>query len=300
MHPLPAYLVPLFLSLPAVDGWLGVYLDTDRDEAVIGEVIPGSPADKAGLQAGDVLLAVGDTVTSTRDDFVAAIRGNKAGDRVRIKLRRGEMESIVVVRLGERSDANVPPPTTKPVPAPKADKKPATPSQPAIEVAPLAPRAGAATGAKPYLGLSVRATDDGVQIERTLAQGPAEGAGLAEGDRITSLQGKPVTSLADVDRILGTLAPGQQVEIGVRGPRGVRSVTVTLGARDESGTVVETPAKARPPAAVPAAPREDAPPRAGDGQLEREVEALRRELRELRQQLEDLRRKVGRDENGRE
>ena len=39
MHVVPASLVSLVLLAPAVDGWLGIYLDNDRSEAVVVEVI---------------------------------------------------------------------------------------------------------------------------------------------------------------------------------------------------------------------------------------------------------------------
>src|SRR5678809_1590381 len=89
MLPMPAPFLSLLLLAPAADGWLGIYLDDQPDEAVVSEVVPDSPAAKAGLQIGDVLLAVGDKATPSRDEFVAAIRAAKAGDRVSIKLKRG-------------------------------------------------------------------------------------------------------------------------------------------------------------------------------------------------------------------
>ncbi|MFY9341506.1 MAG: PDZ domain-containing protein, partial [Planctomycetota bacterium] len=110
-------LASLLLLAPAADGWLGVYLDGERAEAVITEVVPGSPAQKAGLQAGDELLAVDDQATATREAFTAAIRARKAGDRISIKLRRNDKEQIVAVKLGERPEtapAVEPPPVAKP------------------------------------------------------------------------------------------------------------------------------------------------------------------------------------------
>jgi S1-C subfamily serine protease len=309
MKAISALLLPLLFQAPAADGWLGVYLDPDREEAVVSEPIPGSPAEKAGLKMGDVLLAVDEKKTPTREDFVAAIRTHNAGDRVRITFRRGEKDDTVVVKLAERTEEGVPAPTAKTPDTQKpgakdADKKPPAPSRPAVEVAPMEPRGAGAS--KPFLGLSVRTTDDGVVIDKIVPRGPAEGSALAPGDRLTTLDNRPIGSLADIDKILGKLQPGRKVAIGVEGPDGVRSVMLTLGERHEAADtapvlVPRATARARnvePKAAPKPEPRPEPKPAtrsAGERDLDAEIDALRREVQELRKQLEELQRKKGRE-----
>lgn len=291
MNPLPALFVPFLFLTSWLDGWLGVYLDADRKEAVVTEVIPGSPAAKAGLEAGDVLLAVDATATPTREEFVSAIRAHGAGDRVKLKIRRDGQESVVAVRLAEREDEEAraggePPP-------PPIDKKPAAPPRPAIEVAPIEPvRPGKAAG-KPYLGLSVRAEERAVVIERTVEGGPARKSGIEAGDRITKIDDTPVASLADIDRALAGKAPGQKIVLEVRNESGVRSVAFVLGERpDGDAAAPSQPLRTREaPRAVP--PEAKPAPRAGAVDLEREVDALRRELQELRRELQELRERAG-------
>ncbi len=301
MNILPASLLPLLLLAPVADGWLGVYLDPDRDEAVVAEAMPGSPAAKAGLQAGDVMLAVGDTLTPTRDAFVAAIRATKAGDSVRLKIRRGKDESVVVVKLGERPADGVAAPAK-----PQPGTRPAAPSKPAVEVAPIEPVSPA--GKKAYLGLALRATDKGLAIDRIVPAGPSDGSGFVVGDVVTSVAERPVASLAELDKVLSSLVPGRQVAVGVVGEQGTRSVMLTLGGRDDGAPRAAaralTPDGARPvpmskddvPPPMPAKPAKPAKvkPAAGEMDLEAEIEALRAELRELRHQLEQLK-KQGRE-----
>ncbi len=60
--------------------------------------------------------------------------------------------------------------------------------------------------------------------------GSAERAGVREGDLITILAGTKVTSLADLQKVLAGLAPGQDVSLVVKSPDGaVRSLTAVLG-----------------------------------------------------------------------
>ena len=193
MQALTASLLSLLFMASAGPGWLGVYLALDSKQAVVTEVIPGTPAQKAGLQGGDVLLAVGATKTPTREDFVRAIQGHEPGERVKIKLRRDKRDRVVVVRLGERPEE--PGAGTE---VAEEVRKPAKPSKPSKPAKP-APKAGSAPavemgadvvrvaqgrsdqGSKPagkgYMGISVREADNGLAIDRVLKDGPSAESG---------------------------------------------------------------------------------------------------------------------------
>ena len=53
-------------------------------------ITENSPAAKAGLKEGDVLLSVGEHRTVSLEDFQAALTNFKPGDKVKIKVRRGD------------------------------------------------------------------------------------------------------------------------------------------------------------------------------------------------------------------
>jgi S1-C subfamily serine protease len=275
MLPMPAPFLSLILLAPANDGWLGIYLDPERDEAVVGEVIPDSPAERAGLRVGDVLLAVGDKATPTREQFAALVRAAKAGDRVTFSIRRGGRDLSVAVQLGQRPDAAV----GKPAP----EAKPARPQSPAPALESASPKA------RGYLGISVVPSEEGVRIERVVEGSPAAKAGLQSGDLVTRLGDVPVHELGDLEGVLAKAAPGARLTIGLRSDAGARSVTVIVGQRDSEV------AAARPPvASQPVPPAGDAQ-RAKERDLEAEIATLRAELAELRKQVEALREGKGRD-----
>lgn len=81
---------------------IGVTVGQKGDQVLILSVIPGSPAQAAGLHAGDIFITVGgESVTGqTIDQVVAKVRG-EAGSRVEITLDRpstGETVDVTIVR----------------------------------------------------------------------------------------------------------------------------------------------------------------------------------------------------------
>ncbi len=69
--------------------------------AVVGAV-SGDPARSAGIQVGDVIVAVDGTEISSADDLVATISNHKPGDRVTLTVVRGSQQLQVPVTLGTR------------------------------------------------------------------------------------------------------------------------------------------------------------------------------------------------------
>ena len=81
---------------------LGVNITlNDNEEVYIVSVIPGSPAEKAKFEAGDVFLEVDGTVVKgyTPDELSHLIRG-KAGTKCTVLVRRGEEEKKITFTRG--------------------------------------------------------------------------------------------------------------------------------------------------------------------------------------------------------
>ncbi len=55
----------------------------------LGGVRAGSPAERAGLQSGDLIVRFDGKVVKNLEDFVFILRGKRAGDRVEVVYRRG-------------------------------------------------------------------------------------------------------------------------------------------------------------------------------------------------------------------
>lgn len=82
--------------------YLGVTGNIDEEGATLKEVMPGSPAEKAGLKVGDKITELdGKSI----DDFGTLIRrigDRKVGDKIKLKLQRKDQTLELELTLGSR------------------------------------------------------------------------------------------------------------------------------------------------------------------------------------------------------
>ncbi|KAA0259225.1 DegQ family serine endoprotease [Deferribacter autotrophicus] len=100
-------------------GWLGVTVQPLDDKlaksfglkkpegALIADVIKGDPADKAGLKAGDIVIAIDDKPVKDSRDLVMEIGKRNPGEKVTLTVIRDGKVKKIEVELGERKDVDV-------------------------------------------------------------------------------------------------------------------------------------------------------------------------------------------------
>jgi hypothetical protein len=80
--------------------WLGVELSNPIGGGVIvTSVAPGGPADRAGIEPGDVVMQIGNRAVNSPNDIDSAIQGMNVGDRVQIVILRGATTYTTVAKL---------------------------------------------------------------------------------------------------------------------------------------------------------------------------------------------------------
>jgi serine protease Do len=162
----------LGVRIQDVDGDLAKALELgDTKGALIGQVEKGSPAAKAGLANGDVVLRAGDRPVDHARDLSIAVARQAPGEKLDLDIRRGKEQKKVQVTLGALDDEA----QAKAVPA---SGKPTT--------------AGA-------LGLAVEGNTDGRGLRVTGVAPDSPAAGLVRpGDVILEVNRKSVTTTDDV------------------------------------------------------------------------------------------------------
>src|SRR5215470_17416306 len=84
--------------------WLGLYTVEHNGQLVIGGISDGGPADRAGLQRGDILHALNGDVLDDQADFYRKLwASGPAGTSVILRLERDNDTFDVTVRTGDRA-----------------------------------------------------------------------------------------------------------------------------------------------------------------------------------------------------
>jgi RNA polymerase sigma factor (sigma-70 family) len=193
------------------DGYLGVMLagDEDTNRVIIHKVFPDSPAAKAGVKAGDVLLKVGEKRVTSPEEAIKLVQSWKPGDRVTIHFQRGGKEMEATVTLAKW------PAEVKDVATTKEGKS------------------GKDEKTRGYLGLIMRDDDDtgNVVIHDLAPDCPALKAGLKPEDILVKVGGKPAKSAAEVIEGLSGLKTGDKVTLRIKRDGKETDVTVTAAKR---------------------------------------------------------------------
>ena len=210
-------------------GWLGVQIQpVDSDLAdvfgledaggvLIAEVLEDGPAERAGLEVGDIVRAVdGEDVDSPRE-LARAVGLHDAGDRVALEVFRDGRTRSLSVALGERERERV------------AGRRPA-------DSRPANPRTDNDFGLRledlnaenrNQFGLSQRA--EGALVTAVSPGSPAAARGLRPGDVIVSVDRRRTP---DADSVLAALEvagrEGEQALVLIRRDDGQRFVTLGL------------------------------------------------------------------------
>ena len=170
--------------------------------ALVSSVEKGSPAEKAGIEAGDVILKFGGRDVNSSEDLPRLVGGSKPGTKAAVQLMRNKAAREVSVVVGEMPDEAR---TAQRTPRGKPGAKP-----PAESVSRLGMTLSEPT-AEQRKELKITG---GILVEE--ATGPAAKAGIRRGDIVLAVNNQDVKSLEQFTQLMGQFEKGKIVAMLVR------------------------------------------------------------------------------------
>jgi len=216
--------------------YLGIGLSPADKGVHVDQVQSGSPADDAGIKAGDIITAI-DSKAVTPDTIRGLLAEHQVGDVITLSLTRGSNTLEVKATLAER-------------PATEATAEATSPNT--TEPTTTAPTT---TGNRPMLGIQLEDTDNGPVIRDVVAGSPAEKAGLKVDDVLTKIGNTAVTDAKSASAAVLAHKVGDDVAIEVTRDGKTVTVNVTLGVV----TVPNTPTAPTTPSNPPTPSTADRP-----------------------------------------
>jgi serine protease Do len=187
---------------------------------VVESVNPGSPADRAGLQAGDVITHVNGKPVKTGNDLVEPIADTAVGEKVRVTYLRDRKPTEVTVTVEDRG---------KIFPDDASQRQPEPEEEPAaalgLRVEELTAELARRLNMEGQRGLLVAEVEPGSF---------AEDIGFVRGDVVVEVNREAASSPADFRAKVGRLKKGQNVVFKVLRRAEPRNLTLFL-----AGTVQE-------------------------------------------------------------
>src|SRR5574341_150226 len=206
-----------------VRGWLGVTIQEVSPElakqfglknargALVSDILEGSPADKAGITRGDVIIEVDRKPVENAVQLRNLVAGLAVGAKVNVKVIRDKKEKAFDVAIGEQ---------------PKDLTRGGAPSQ-----------EDAGSGA--LAGLSVHDVtpefaqrfglpdEEGVVVTRVEPGSLADDAGVQRGDLILEINRQVVRNTRDFNRIAGDIAKDESILLLVNRQGQTLFITIT-------------------------------------------------------------------------
>ena len=188
-------------------GWLGVSIqNVDKAlaesfglsrprGALISQLQPGGPAERGGLESGDVIIRFKGADIEESADLPHVVGLMRPGSEAEVDIiRDGRRKTITLEIGGLGADEQA---GLAGGPAPRGDD-----NRVGMQVGEITPQMQNRWG-----------VSRGVQVTRVAPDSPAADAGIQRGDIITLIANQPVSSVAAFNRTIESLSPGKSIPI---------------------------------------------------------------------------------------
>ena len=204
-----------------VRGWLGVNVQkvtpdlakafnlNEESGALVGDVISGSPAEKAGIKAGDIIVEFNGKAIKEMSELPRQVAAIPVGKTVDVKVLRNGESVVVKAQIQELQDKN-------------------------LEAGPGPAKEGLGLSVKEFTPELARRYslnyEPGVIVLQVKEGGPADEAGIQPGDLIKEINRKPVKDLKSYENLMAAQKKGTPLLLRIK--RGDSNLFVSIRMAD--------------------------------------------------------------------
>lgn len=203
-------------------GWLGVYIQEVTRElaesfgmkkpsgALVANVLPDSPAEKADIRVGDIIMMYEDQDVSNSGALPPMVGRTAVGEWVTVKvMREGKVVSIKL-EIGELPEEEPPVLARKSEPASKDTVL-------GLEVKPLTP----------HQRKELEIESGSIVITR-VHEGPAKDSGIREGDVLQMINNEKITDVEHFKKLVKKLPKGKFASVLIQRSQGPEFVAIKI------------------------------------------------------------------------
>lgn len=206
-------------------GWLGIAMDDSFNDdpelaesfgldrvvgALVVQVYDGTPAQDAGLRPGDLILEYDGRLVTRFSDLAPMVGATRPGTEVDLLVLRNGEEITVPLEVGEL-------PQDEQTVVGQAQPEPDQEAGNVLNVR-----------VRELTTDEARALGDGGVFVTDVLPGPAEEAGLREGDIITMIHGQFVTTVEDFEATVSSLPEGRRIAMRIVRDGTTRFISIGL------------------------------------------------------------------------
>jgi len=188
--------------------------------ALVQNVVPRSPAAKGGVQAGDLVVALNGKAVDSAGELTRGVALVPPGGEVKLDVvRKGGERKQLAFKVGQRPEDEAQ--ASAGGEEESGDKGNKSPKL-GVSLSPLTPQIAK------QLGVS---SDEGVVVADVVDGGPAQRAGIRQGDVLLEVNRQPVKKVEDVAAALSKMKEGDMALLRVRRGDSALYIAVPVGGR---------------------------------------------------------------------
>ena len=207
---------------PEIADSLGI---SGKKGAIVSELTPGGPADRAGLQPGDLVLGIDGKSVASSSELTRMVGEHHTGEMMHLQILRGGHPIVIDVRSGVRPSEQELAKTDKGGEDEQEGSAPATPAAPRPSALGMSFGPLDAAARQRY---SIPAEVKGVVVESVKGSSDAGDKGLKRGDVIVRIYDKAATAPADILTAVAEARKAGRASVLVQIHRNGRNIFVPI------------------------------------------------------------------------